>query len=270
MMKYTRLSMLLMASALLLLSGALKEASAQYTGPYGGANNTRWGNPTQATTSLLLQHSIQSQSRRLQQRIRSKNSPTRQTSPVRGSRSSKTRAGRTPHVASTTGATTFQPVAPSIVPQRLAAAAGASDAERREMETFFNQCLKNYEDNRRKQGMPVKDVSLAVSYLIGVSYNVFNGGNALTATQGDALRAQIRDALADDTDFHRLSNRDKQTMYETMAVIGEFVAINSDVAAQKNNKQLAEMAREMAKDNLERLLGAPASQIRITNNGVEF
>jgi hypothetical protein len=167
-------------------------------------------------------------------------------------------------------ATTFRPVSPPFLPGQLAAETAQTPAERKEQQAFFAQCLTNYESLRRGQGLPVKDVALAVSYLIGVSYNVYHGGDALTAAQGDALRAQVREGLASDPGFRRLSNREKQEMYELTAIVGEFLAVNADAASQKGNRQLAEMAREMAKDNLERLLGVPASQVRITDHGLEF
>ena len=168
------------------------------------------------------------------------------------------------------GSTTFSPVSTSIVPLEMAATASKTGTERQEMEAFFEQCLQNYEANMRQQGQPIRDVARAVSYFIGVNYNVLHGGNALTANQGSALRAQIKAALEQDETFQRMSNREKQQMYEMMAVMAEFVAVSSDVAAQKGNKQLADMARDMAKDNLEKLLGTSVNNIRITDHGLEF
>lgn len=178
--------------------------------------------------------------------------------------------GTTATAAAAMGSTVFRPVAAMLIPKQLATEAAQAPADRRDMEAFFAQCLNNYETNMRQQGQPVKDVARAVSYFIGVSYNIYQGGNALTATQGAALRAEIREALAQDEGFLRLSNREKQQMYETMAVTAEYIAISSDVAAQQGNTQLAELARDMAKDNLESLLGVPAAQIRITDNGLEY
>ena len=50
----------------------------------------------------------------------------------------------------------------------------------------------------------------------------------------------------------------------------KFVALNMSVADERGNKQLAEATRSMAKDNLEKLLGASAASIRITDQGLEF
>jgi hypothetical protein len=168
------------------------------------------------------------------------------------------------------GATAFRPVAASLYPQQLAREAAASEAERREMEAVFAMCLQNYEANMRRQNQPVKDVARAVSYFIGVNYNVLHGGGTVTPAQGSALRAGIKDALGADESFRRLSDREKQQIYETMAVLAEFVALNMSVADERGNKQLAEATRSMAKDNLERLFGASAASIRITDQGLEF
>lgn len=168
------------------------------------------------------------------------------------------------------GTTAFRSVSATIFPQQMAAKAAQNPTDKRELEAFFAQCLKNYEANMRREGQPVKDVARAVSYMAGVSYNIYHGGNALSAGEGAALRAEIKTALEQDERFQNLSNRERQEMYETMAVMAEFVAISADVAAQKGNQQLAEMAKEMAKENLESLFGVPASQIRITDAGLEF
>lgn len=152
----------------------------------------------------------------------------------------------------------------------MAAEIAATPSDRREMQAFFTQCLQNYEANMRRQGQPVKDVARALSYLIGVSYNVYHGGNVLTPNQGAALRAEIKDALATDAGFQRMSDREKQQMYESLAVMAEYVAFGADVAAQKGNRELADMAREMAKGNLEKLLGTSINNIRVSDNGLEF
>jgi hypothetical protein len=190
------------------------------------------------------------------------------TAGASGSRSN----GSTPNTASSTasGATTFRSASATIVPQQMAAEIAENASDRREMQAFFTQCLQNYEANMRRQRQPVKDVARALSYLIGVSYNVYHGGNVLTAGQGAALRAEVRDALGSDADFQRMSDREKQQIYESLAVMAEYVAFGADVAAQKGNRELAEMAREMAKDNLEKLLGTSVNNIRVSDNGLEF
>lgn len=185
-------------------------------------------------------------------------------------RSAGTRATSSSNRRASSGTTLFRPVAASIYPHQMAAQVTQNNAERRELETFLMDCLRNYEANMRRQRQPVKDVARAVSYFIGISYNVYSPHSTLTPSQGDALRAEIKETLEQDERFQSLSNRERQEMYETMAVMAEYVAISADVAAQKGNKQLGDMAREMAKSNLESLFGVPASQIRITDNGLEF
>jgi hypothetical protein len=255
-----------------LIAPAAAPAQTYSRGTYTGANSTRWNNPMSASLSRMLNRNILSRSIRRRQSSGSvratgdNNTPrTTNTSTVSNG---KNRPGS--NAPASDGATVFRPVAASIYPQQLAREAASSEAERKEMEAVFAMCLQNYEANMRRQNQPVKDVARAVSYFIGVNYNVLHGGNTVTPAQGAALRAGITGALGEDEIVRRLSDREKQQIYETMAVLAEFVALNMSVADERGNKQLAEATRSMAKDNLEKLLGASAASIRITDQGLEF
>ncbi|HKP73680.1 MAG TPA: DUF6683 family protein [Pyrinomonadaceae bacterium] len=263
---------------LLLLCLAATTASAQtYSrGTYTGANYSRWNNPMSASLNRMLNRNILSQSIRRRQSssstLNTGNSSTRHTTtaPTNSNSTRRTNNPSTTGTTASTGATTFRPVAPSIYPQQLARDAATNDAERKEMEAVFAMCLRNYEANMRRQNQPVKDVARAVSYFVGVNYNVLHGGGSVTPAQGVALRTEIKAALGEDEGFARLSDREKQQIYETMAVLAEYVALNMSVADERGNKQLADATRDMAKDNLEKLLGASAANIRITDRGLEF
>ncbi|HEX8455923.1 MAG TPA: DUF6683 family protein [Pyrinomonadaceae bacterium] len=242
-------------------------------GTYSGANSTRWNNPMSASLDRMLNRNILSQSIRRRQSARRTLNPTSHgTRPANTKTSPATTPRRTDAASPTAGGagTAFRPVADSIYPQQLAREAATNEAERNEMEATFRMCLGNYEANMRRQSQPVKDVARAVSYFIGVNYNVLHGGASVSPAQGTALRADVQSALGEDESFQRLSDREKQQIYETMAVLAEFVALNMSVADERGNKQLAEATRAMARDNLEKLLGAPAASIRITERGIEF
>jgi hypothetical protein len=257
---------------LLCLSAPVASAQTYSRGTYSGANSTRWNNPMSASLNRMLNRNILSQSIRRRQatgsaRATSGNNAPRTNNTRTTTNGTVKRDNSTPANGS---ATAFRPVAASIYPQQLAREAATNEAERKEMEAVFAMCLRNYEANMRRQGQPVKDVARAVSYFIGVNYNVLHGGGTVTPAQGVALRAGITDALGEDESFRRLSDQEKQQIYETMAVLAEFVALNISVADERGNKELAEATRSMARDNLEKLLGTSAASIRITDRGIEF
>jgi hypothetical protein len=258
---------------LLCLAAPIASAQTYSRGTYSGANSTRWNNPMSASLNRMLNRNILSQSIRRRQstggvRATSGNNAPRTTNTRTTSNGTRTQPVNSPPASGS--ATAFRPVAASIYPQQLAREAATNEAERKEMEAVFAMCLRNYEANMRRQNQPVKDVARAVSYFIGVNYNVLHGGGTVTPAQGVALRADIQAALGEDESFRRLSDREKQQIYETMAVLAEFVALNISVADERGNKQLAEATRSMASDNLEKLLGASAASIRITERGLEF
>lgn len=256
---------------LLCLGASVASAQTYSRGTYSGANSTRWNNPMSASLNRMLNRNILSQSIRRRHSTGSARAASGNHAPRTTTNTRTTPNGTSKPVnSSSASATAFRPVAASIYPQQLAREAASNEAERKEMEAVFAMCLRNYEANMRRQNQPVKDVARAVSYFIGVNYNVLHGGGTVTPAQGVALRADIQAALGEDESFRRLSDREKQQMYETMAVLAEFVALNISVADERGNKQLAEATRSMAGDNLEKLLGASAASIRITERGLEF
>lgn len=258
---------------LLCLAAPAAPAQTYSRGTYSGANSTRWNNPMSASLSRMLNRNILSQSIRRRHSTGSARATSGNTAPRTTTNTRTTSNGTSKPVNSSSAnnsATAFRPVAASLYPQQLAREAASNEAERKEMEAVFAMCLRNYEANMRRQNQPVKDVARAVSYFIGVNYNVLHGGGSVTPAQGVALRAGIQGALGEDESFRRLPDREKQQIYETMAVLAEFVALNISVADERGNKQLAEATRSMAADNLEKLLGASAASIRITDSGIEF
>jgi hypothetical protein len=75
-----------------------------------------------------------------------------------GAPRSTTGIPRTPVAA---GATTFRPVAVSIMPQRLAAQMGRTPAERDRLEKFFTLLLTDYKEMAVERGAPLNDVARA-------------------------------------------------------------------------------------------------------------
>ena len=70
------------------------------------------------------------------------------------------------------GATTFRPVAESIMPRQMAQAWGRTPEERQRLETLFSELLSVYRRRLREASLPQNDVARAASYLVTASYMV--------------------------------------------------------------------------------------------------
>jgi hypothetical protein len=207
---------------------------------------------------------------------RSLGSKVRSNAARRGGRQQRTTGGKsgpltsparpTPAPRPAPGETTFRPVAPMLVPQMLAARA---PAERKEAEKFFAGLLDGYREILRRKGLPQYDVARAASFAVTVSHDVLQGGGRdLSEGQREGLREQMREVFAEDADFQRLSDREKQELYEGYAIIGMYL---SAVGATRGETQewLAQM-RRLARTQLEETFGVPAERLAFTADGVKY
>jgi len=163
--------------------------------------------------------------------------------------------------------TTFQPVEQPFVPQQLAARLGNTDQERKYIEEVLIKCLNFYTDTARQKGVPLYDVARALNYYVVINYFVYTMGAGPTKDQMDATREMIRANMVEDETFRRMSDREKQESYETLIVLAGFVDLGYGTAKQSGNEKLAAQFREMAKYNLETVLGAPVEKIHFTEEG---
>jgi len=163
--------------------------------------------------------------------------------------------------------TSFHPVE-SFVPQQLAARMGKTPQERQYIEDLLTKCLKFYTEGARERGVPLNDVARALNYYISTNYFVYSLGKAPNRAQMDKTRDMIRANMAQDENFRRMSDREKQESYETLIVVAGFVDLGFGAAKQSGNENLAEQFRDMAVHNLETLLGAPIRNINFTEDGL--
>lgn len=164
--------------------------------------------------------------------------------------------------------TTFRVVGPAFVPQQLAARLGKTPEERRDIEAVLTRPLRFYTDNARQKGIPLNDVARALNYFISTNYYVYSLGSGPKQSEMDATRDLIRANMAQDPEFRRLSDRQKQEAYETLIVLAGFVDMGYGTTKQSGNEKAAAAFRDMAKYNLETLLGVPVEKIRFTSEGL--
>ncbi|HEY0170856.1 MAG TPA: DUF6683 family protein [Pyrinomonadaceae bacterium] len=168
------------------------------------------------------------------------------------------------------GTTTFRPVAPSIMPQQMASEIARTPAERPKLEKMFGDLLENYRERLRRGGAPSNDVARAASYLIASSHTVYFDAEPLSQSQFNALRAHMEEVFAADDKFRRASDRERQQMFETFGIMGAWTDVGFGLVKQAGDREAMRQWREMARANLENMLGAPPEKLKFTLNGVEY
>jgi hypothetical protein len=169
-----------------------------------------------------------------------------------------------------TSGTVFHPSQPPFVPQQLAARLGKTPQERQYIESVLTKCLTFYTDTAKQKGVPLNDVALALNYFISTNYFVYSLGRGPTADQMTATRDLIRANMVQDQAFRQMSDKQKQEAYETLIVLAGFVDMGYGTSKNSGNAGAAEQFREMAKHNLETVLGVPIDKIHFTNDGLEL
>jgi hypothetical protein len=164
--------------------------------------------------------------------------------------------------------TAFRSSVPAFVPQQLAERLGKTQQEREYVEGVLTKCLNFYIDTAISKRVPLNDVALALNYFISTNYFVYSSGGGPTPSQMSATRDLIRANMAQDDAFRRMSDKDKQEAYETLIVLAGFVDLGYGTSKQSGDTSAAAEFREMAKYNLETLLGAPIEKIHFTNAGL--
>ncbi len=164
--------------------------------------------------------------------------------------------------------TAFHASQPPFVPQQLAARLGKTQQERQYIEGVLTKCLTFYTDTAIQKGVPLNDVALALNYFISTNYFVYSSGAGPTPQQMSATRDLIRANIAQDDIFRRLSDKQKQETYETLIVLASFTDLGFGTAKHTGDAITAAQFREMAKHNLETLLGTPIEKIHYTNEGL--
>jgi hypothetical protein len=162
--------------------------------------------------------------------------------------------------------TVFHATQPPFVPQLLA----KTQPERQYIEGVLTKCLTFYTDTAKQKGVPLNDVALALNYYISTNYFVYSLGRGPTTDQMSATRDLIRANMVQDQVFRRMSDKQKQEAYETLIVLAGFVDMGYGTSKKSGDDGAAEQFRQMAKHNLETLLGVPVDKIRFTNDGLEL
>jgi hypothetical protein len=167
---------------------------------------------------------------------------------------------------SSTARLTFKPVAKNLMVKELAESMSKDETARGQFATLFEEYLKAFDDQARKDGEPSYDVGRAAAFFVLSNYAVASG-RELTDEQGDGAQAKFRAGLAGDEGFAKMSDRDRQRLYEALVILGSLPATGLADATEKKDEKQAGVFREFARMNIQTLLGVTIDKIQLTRNG---
>jgi hypothetical protein len=140
-------------------------------------------------------------------------------------------------------------------------------ANRQEAEGVFREMLALYGRVEGKYNIPKYDLAGATAVFILMSHNAYSGGDQPPEMIAP-LAAQLRLAMASNPEISRLSNRDKQDMYEQFAIIGMFVEGTRYALQSKPNPKISANLKKAGSDYLQTFLKTDPANIRFSNKGM--
>jgi hypothetical protein len=174
--------------------------------------------------------------------------------------------------ATATGSTTFRPVSVQpLMPHQLALKQADGSSEKlRNFEKMFSDALTDYKAAVRAKGLPLNDVARAMSFFIYNNYSVAMQGQGPTQAQLEALRDYVREVYLHDQKFQQMSAREKQEIYESLAIWGSIPMAGYLEGKRLNDTRLQAESQRNARTLLEETLGTTLDRIRFTENGIEY
>lgn len=169
----------------------------------------------------------------------------------------------------------------------------------REVEQLFGTFINLYQQTAQKDGFPSNDLAYAFEYFVVNNYQLYHdlisvdadkdprakrardGFERITILsekkllqvtmyQERAIYSQFKEVLAANPEIQKMTDAQKQEASELLAVMFGVNFAGYMKGLNDGDDKLAEQARQLAKEGLEKLLGVPVAKIKITNNGLEL
>lgn len=153
-----------------------------------------------------------------------------------------------------------------VMPKRIALGVRALEEERRKsLEAALLELLKGYEQVLAQQDQPqLKDnLAGAFNYLFMSSFYVLRNGQELNGPQQQSMLEQINAGIAQGLKERRLSDREKQELYESVVISGRIILGLYNEGRQKE-------ARELAGELLEQMMGIDIDKVQLEDDTVWF
>lgn len=165
----------------------------------------------------------------------------------------------------------FRTVTGPAVPKRLAESVKSLGSEEREgLEGALTQLLKSYEQTLDQQDETLLKNNLAGAFnaFFASSFYVLKNGQELTSVQRQSMLQQINAAIAKGLQDRRMSDRDKQELYESVVLAGRIILGLYNEGRDKGRSELTRESRELAKELLDEMMGIRIEKVRAEDGGV--
>jgi len=170
--------------------------------------------------------------------------------------------------------TSFKSNPATIMPAIFAESLG--DAKPEDRQTFIKvsrELLKNYEEMlAAKSETRVKNnVAGAATFALVMSRSVLlDGQRDLSEKQTEALLQDINALLASSENFKKMTDAEKQKMYEAFVITGGLATMLYREGTEKGDAETIAKGKHLARTILSQFFNRSLNEIHFTEEGVEF
>lgn len=182
--------------------------------------------------------------------------------------------------AQATTITNFRRVDEDVLPAKFASQI-ADKKKGSQIENVTRQLIEGARGDlmqNKSSNLPVDNVARAFNYYVTVLYPVAMsrdgqplgaGLTRLTSAQNEALRRQFAQRLASNEAFQKMSDREKQEAAEMYLLVPALSGVIYQAGLQKNNVEVQQSARQMARNALTKTFGVAPEKLRFTDQGLQ-
>lgn len=142
-------------------------------------------------------------------------------------------------------ASNFTPTGNSAVAKTLADTLGRTATEKAALKEAFDAIKSGFDAELSKQGK-ANNVAAALAFFIVTNVMVFHDSGEPSDAASEELFKKLQNAMASSAEFARLTNSDKQQMYDWFVLVGGFALTNYQQAKSSNDAELLKTIREFA------------------------
>lgn len=183
----------------------------------------------------------------------------------------------------------FTPTGVPILSDTDLARMTKSEAEKKALEAYLNNCLSAYAKVARNDGFPPNDIAYAFNFFVVNNYNAYkhvlrdykgykNRGvidlsklpDYVGTDKEKVIYAQFRRLLIAQPSITQMKDAEKEKLTAGLALATNIPWQMYDAAVTAGDDAAIERARQMAKQNLERLFDTSVDNIVIDENGVRL
>lgn len=138
-----------------------------------------------------------------------------------------------------------------------------------QVQTIMTSILQEFDKSARELGKP-DDLALALSFFLATNASLYHGEGQPSDPQLLELRETIAQALVEGNALARVTDRQKQEMYETLVLFTGFALAAYEEGKQSNNAESIKIGQQLAGQNLQSVFGISADKISFTDQGLSI